>query len=361
MLIHFSLTLFLCLLNLIPLSIPVRKNFILPLSFIMIGIFMGVRYNYGLDYWNYYDEFYNYQNYRPNESLFWLFFFSFEKYYQFILVKSLLLSAILLYIVRKYVPVQYYVLFIFFFMVNSSLIYSMITAERTCLGAMVLWCGLEFFYFRKKRYILLVGSIIVASLFHTILLSMLIIPFFILFFSSKRLHSSKTILLLLCIVLMLGMTLSSALFEYLSNKIEDFSSYAYYADERFGNANIVGTLFKGLLLIPLYYIIQPLNKLSSNSIYFKMTILSLVYPFIYFVGLETDGRIGLITLPFFVITMLQRASQLNSKLKILIMISPFFLMTVYNNILLYMRMIKEPLLEGNYLIYQTIFDVGFFN
>lgn len=105
------------------------------------------------------------------------FFYSFEKYYVYNLVKSLLLSFIMYYFVKKYVPERYYAFFIFVFMLHKSLIYTMITSERSCLGAMFLMICLEFCYFRKKRLLLLSGLIIISALlFHNTLLTMLIIP-----------------------------------------------------------------------------------------------------------------------------------------------------------------------------------------
>lgn len=75
MFVHFSLTAFLCLLNLIRFNPDIRKNYILSLSFLLIGLFMGLRYDYGLDYWNYYEIFeWHRENYHPEEFLFWKFF-----------------------------------------------------------------------------------------------------------------------------------------------------------------------------------------------------------------------------------------------------------------------------------------------
>lgn len=74
MIVHFLLILILCGLNLIPVSLSFRKKYILPFSFLCIGLFMGLRYDYGLDYWNYYEAFTNTNNDISNEFGFWSFF-----------------------------------------------------------------------------------------------------------------------------------------------------------------------------------------------------------------------------------------------------------------------------------------------
>ena len=267
MYIHFSLTFLLCLLNAIPISLSVRKRWILPFTFILIGIYMGIRYDYGLDYFNYCKIFYNHRNYRPQEFLFWQFFFSFGKYYQYILVKSLLLAAILFYMVRRYVPVKYYALFVFFLMIAPSQIYTMMTAERTCMGAMVLWLGLDFFYLRKKSIPLLVGAILVASLFHTILLSMLIIPIADYFF----LKSSKALLTFLLIAVFLGMFIAPWLFNILTINDGPFGIYNHYSGSgrRFHALSLFSAIGRGALLITMYFVF--LFSTQKSKIFIKLT------------------------------------------------------------------------------------------
>lgn len=65
----------------------------------------------------------------------------------------------------------------------------------------------------------------------------------------------------------------------------------------------------------MYIILMPVKKMSKDGIYMKLVVLTLCYLSIYFIGLESDGRIGMILLPFFVILMLQRADILNDSLK----------------------------------------------
>ena len=330
----------------------IRKNWILPLSFIAIGLFMGLRYDYGLDYWNYYDEFYNYSGYRKHEILFWLFFFSFKQYYWYILVKSLLLAVLLFYITRKYVPEKYYALFIFFYMINGSLIFTQITAERTCLGAMILWMGLEFFYFRKKNILLLLGSIFLAGLCHTIIFAMLLIPIL----DRVCIKSQSFIMFFLIITLLFGMTITPLIFVNITAKIDYVNYLDHYQESRFGLANIIGTIYKGLLLIPVYFILKPLRQYSKDTLYYKLLILSICYIFLYFSGIETDGRFGSILLIFFVILILQRMDGLKSAGKRIVLLIPFLFLTVFGTYNIYQRMVSDPLLPGNYLVYQTIFD-----
>lgn len=356
MYIHFSLTILLCILNLMPIKPSARKNWILPLSFILIGLFMGLRYDYGLDYWNYYNEFYHYGGYRENESLFWIFFFSFDKYYKYILVKSLLLSGCCFYLVRKYVPVNYYAFFIFFFMTNSSLIYTMMTAERTCMGAMVFWMGLELFYFKKKRLLLLCGTIIIAAFFHTVLLLMLIVPAIDFIYENKN---PNKIIVLLVLALIAGMFTQNIFSVVTENEL--FSNYAHYSDEhRFLSKNIFGVIVKGVPLITIIYLLLPIKYNQKDNIYTKFLVLSVCYFMLNFSGAESDGRLAICLLPFFVIILTQRLPSTKTLMNIIALVLPFLYITLTNLFIIYERMIKEPWLPGNYMTYQTIFEVGFF-
>ena len=339
-----------------PFKASTRKNWILPLSFILIGLFMGLRYDYGLDYWNYYDEFYKYKGYRDKEFLFWLFFFSFDKYYKYILVKSLLLSGCCFYLVRKYVPVKYYAFFIFFFMTSGSLIYTMMTAERTCMGAMVFWVGLELFYFKKKRLLLLCSTIIIAAFFHTVLLLMLIVPAIDILYDNKN---PNKMIVLLVLALIAGMF--TQYFFSVVTEFEIFSDYAHYSEEhRFMSKNIFGVIVKGLPLISMYYLLLPINNNQEYNIYTKFLVLSVCYFMLYFSGAEADGRLAICLLPFFVIVLTQRLPSTKTLMDVIVLVLPFLYVTLTNLLIMYERMIREPWLPGNYMTYQTIFEAGFF-
>ena len=59
MIVHLSILFFLLFINLQPTSKNKRKKYVLPISFVIITIYWALRYDYGLDYWNYYNLFYN--------------------------------------------------------------------------------------------------------------------------------------------------------------------------------------------------------------------------------------------------------------------------------------------------------------
>lgn len=363
MIIHFLLTFILCCLNLIPISLTFRRKYILPFTFLCIGLFMGLRYDYGLDYWNYYNMFIEESgSYKNNEFLFTALLLSFNKYYQFILVKSLFLSLFLYQLVKKYVPEKYYAVFIFIFMIHPSLIYTMITAERTCIGAMIFWIGLEYFYLRRKRIILFIITIIIASFFHTLLLFMIIIPIAeILFFKKNMIIRNKWYILTFLLFCLIASTFfTSDLFLLVTDNFEAFNDYTSYIDSgRFKSSNIIGVLYKGVMFVPIYYVLANEKLISTNSIFAKFINLSLCYYAAYFIGIESDGRFGIMLFPFVIICILERAKTLKMK-HVLIMILPLIFVTLFNNYNLHQRMLESPWLPGNYITYKTIFDANFF-
>lgn len=323
---------------------------------------MGLRYDYGLDYWNYYEAFVNPANEISKEVLFWKFFYWFDKYYIYVLVKSLLLSFIMYYFVKKYVPVQYYAFFVFVFMLHSSLIYTMMTAERSCLGTMFLMICIEFFYLRKKRLLLLIGSIIIATMFHRTLFGALLIPIIDVIVSKNKRINAIVVTIIGLIVLIISSFVVSKLFIYFTNTIEIFGDYEYYYIEtnRFKGSNIFGVIRKSLLLLPLYCLLININRQDKNSNYMKLIVLSLVYFLVYFLDIETDGRYGMLLIPFLLICMLIKAKMLSNKQYVVLMLCPFVLHTLWGTYDIYVRMINNPWLPGNYMTYKTIFEVGFF-
>lgn len=75
--------------------------------------------------------------------------------------------------------------------------------------------------------------------------------------------------------------------------------------------------------------------------------------------LESDGRYGMLLIPFMLICICQRIKTLKNKGYSVIMLLPFWINTLLGTISIYTRMIDEPWLPGNYMSYKTIFDVGF--
>ena len=199
---------------------------------------------------------------------------------------------------------------------------------------------------------MLIGSIILAGLCHTILFAMLFIPIL----DRTGIKSQSFILFFLTITLLFGITITPLIYGTIVEDINYVNYLSHYQSGRFGLANIVGTIYKGLLLIPVFFTLETTHQYSKDTLYYKLMILSIVYIILYFSGLETDGRFGSVLLLFFIILLLRNMDILKSTDKRIIILIPLLLMTVFNTYNLYMRMVHEPLLPGNLLVYQTIFD-----
>ena len=93
-------------LNILPFGDKKRTRVILPISFLILWVFLAFRYNYGVDYINYNHLFYAPELFEENiksEPLFWNIFKSFEYYYQFIIFQATVICLTFYYFAKKYI------------------------------------------------------------------------------------------------------------------------------------------------------------------------------------------------------------------------------------------------------------------
>ena len=90
--VHLVLLAILVIINLFPDSFIDRKKYILPISFLLILVYWAIRYDYGLDYWNYYNSFYEGTEGKLSrgfgERAYYVFTGLFSKFYQVIVAQS---------------------------------------------------------------------------------------------------------------------------------------------------------------------------------------------------------------------------------------------------------------------------------
>lgn len=174
--VHLIILIIVLLLNIIPQRFIRRKRYILPLSFLIITVYLSIRYNYGPDYFSYLHSFYSgaqEKTYGTSEVLFYGFMHLFSKYYMFIIFHTIIVMFTFYYFVRKYINSKYYVLFFFLLLCSPGMFLNVISALRSTLAACALLWGVEFFYLRKKYitlfhkcYICWIISYFIISIFN---------------------------------------------------------------------------------------------------------------------------------------------------------------------------------------------------
>lgn len=331
-----------------------KKHVALPISMLIIGFFVAIHYDYGLDYWNYYDIFYYDRDYpnRHGDVFFWTLMFSFNRYYQFIIFYGAFLSLSVWFIINKYVNEDYYWLFFLIFLIHPSLFCNMTYACRSAFASCLIWYGLARFYFDRYRLIPLVAFILFSSMFHRSVSVLLILP--IIDILLKRL-SPKFVYLSLVFILLLGSPFSAFLFSKLTTSFVAFENFEHYGDDRIGLTSLIMIASRAIHLIPAYYIVHYLNDRSSLS---KFCVLAVIYYCIYFLGLDMLGRFTMLLYIFVIIASLKIIKDENFFKKCLIMF-PSVLFALQRCIQFYIEMYTTYILSpGNMLVYKSIFDIA---
>lgn len=374
MLQYFVITLIAILLCLIPNSKKNRrKKWFLPLSFMVITVFLAIRYNYGLDYPSYLELFSRgatSTSYRgDSEVLFYRMMHLFPHFYQFVIAYTVLIMGMLFLMVRKYCNEKYYAFFIIMFMLMPAMCLNLMSAMRSSMAACVIWLGIYLFYLKQKRWILYMMIIVVASGFHLSALVFLLLPLLDILVNRV---SGRGLLYVLVACLVLSFIGTSFLYEWMFGSTTVFGGYANTYEDlaQANNRTIFGVLNNSLMLFPAYYICQSKEAfLKQNR---GLYVLAMTYLLIFMLNMDLQGRFTSYLCVFFIlsITMVaggfpkggsfEQHSVLSFNQK-LVMLLPLMVNIAYNFYSFIISLSSGSYIweEGNPLIYQTIFDAPY--
>lgn len=356
MIIHLGLTLLILFLCSFHYEKRVRTGDFLPMAIILLAFYWAFMYDYGLDYRNYHDIFYQDQHYGDDrgEPFFWTLFFAFPSFYLFIFFYSIFISFTVYYVVKHNVPPKYYALFFFIFMLHPSLCLNITYVMRSAMGSCIVWLALTYFYVRKVNIIYLYLLIGAATLFHHTLALCFLLP--IVCYVIMKV-SSPILFISLIIALCFGVTNSLELFTSLIGGIESFESYVHYGEERLNNeVSIAMIASRALHLVPAFFI---LRYRKTNEYTERLCAICVFYYLVYFVGLDMLGRLTMMLYVFVIICSIIIAEGKKCLIKMMI-IFPSVLFSLYRNVMFYIDMAstyKES--PGNMLEYKTIFSLLF--
>lgn len=322
------------------------------LSFAAILVFFAIRYGFGLDYWAYYDLFTNGKHSRsrgPEETLFYVFMGLFSDYYIFVIAHSVVLFTSLCYIAFKNFASKYYYLLFFFLMFNSNMVLNMTSAMRSSMAACVIWIFAYLFLVRKTRIAFFELGVMLAAGFHTSAILFFALPF-VLYLIKKP--PGK----ILFIALMIFNLLSTFLTSYLYDWFVGFSIMEIYDSNTVEVSSFMGFLYK-LLLAPIAYYICTFK--TSEGQQFCIKHLAVLFLALVFANLDFHGRFTVYIYIFFIAAVCMFLENARPHQKVVV-VSTMALYLLYN-FYTFVAMLTSSIYkfeDGNYLLYETIFDVA---
>ena len=366
-----ALSILLCLIT----NIKSREKIWFLLSMLIITFFFAIRYDYGLDYVAYHDLFdrgASSTTYRGDqEQLFYSFMSIFPYFYQFVIVYTILIMGGVFLLAKKMCSAKYYALFIFSFMLIVGLAANLMSSMRSSLAALILWVGLYFFYILKKRWIIFSVIVLFASGFHLSVLSFLTLPIFDYLFCKIK---PQTTFAIICFCYIFSFFGDLFLFEQIISVNNVFNSYANYYDFMDKNSrSVFGLLNNAIYLLPTYFICKNKNefvKKRCSGIY----IISIVYMIIFSLNLDFQGRFTSYIGLFFILAVCQLLefssphiiSNYGRKEIVFRNTTYIILPLVFKTLLDFYKYCLSLTssfytnIEGNPLLYRTIFDAPYF-
>ena len=297
-------------------------------------IFAAIRYEFGPDWFSYYDTFkelqaYGAQSYIDNkghsEPLFIRYFSLFSSYTIFLAFNSLLWFGTYTVFFKKYVNVKYYwfVLLMLFF--DTNCILNNLVAMRQALTSflfLIAFIILDRNNMSKKGKVWFALILVLCSLLHTSCLLLFLLVF--ISSSNKSLFFSKwymvIVAVLAAITVLIGRyAITESIAEFVIGNIEDFQRYETYLNSYESESSESFAILKHaistvLSIIPLLFIIRQGSKESDSAmvLLYKFGIVIATVGCIFGQGLLS--RYMMILNPFY-ISALTRAC-LNNKNKV---------------------------------------------
>lgn len=358
------LLIFLLSLNLLPIKDYIKEKYILFISFIILFLFIGLRYNYGIDYLTYERLFYSpglYDRGVEKEPLFWWLASLFPKYYQFVLFQSLCICYTFYYMVKKYVPCRYYALFFLAFLCYPGMMFTIVPAMRNTFSALIVIWGIELFYLREYKPVYWLASIIVSGFFHNSSFFFIILP--VIPFLIKKMKFSWW--LGLCFV---GLIISTtSITDFVSQGFSLLSSettqiYRGYIGNRFSESSITVAVLHSFLLIPGFFAFKYVKIYKDfESVEYKITAIALFFITIYCFGIDFQQRISIAMFLYVIMSVVYVLNVCELSLTInRIVLFVFVFFVVWQCYIMFLQMHSLYMgMEGNFLYYQTIFDAPY--
>lgn len=332
-----------------------KNDWGLKFSFLLIFLFLGLRYEFGNDYEVYFELFNRIKEnqdiaFEPSMYIFyepgWMLLNWVCRpigFFGMTMLIALFYSFTFFRLIKKYIPQNYFWLSIFFIVFNPGFLLVHSTAMRQMIAILIFFYAIDFII--EKKIFKSILLILLASLFHyTSLLIILTLPF--LFYSGKINFIWTGILFLSYLMIF---TFGPLLTPYLGSFLTFFSDrYEVYSEKGTANSGLGFIFYSTLFLLTL---ILARYQDDRTSIYFKLSIVYfMLMPFTLII--EMIARFGMYFAPSSIVSYIFIERHLFSLIFRYVFLFVIILFTLYQ----FFQFFYSDTYQPYFMIYRSIFS-----
>ena len=328
----------------------------LKVSFILIFLFLALRYDFGNDYQAYLEFFHRLSSQKYLTQIdfiqfepFWVLLnFSFKNlgFFSMTIFIAAFTSITYYKLIKKYVPEKLYWLAVFFYIFNPLFMLIGCSAMRQSIAITLFLISLEFVIKRKLfLYLLCIGA---ASLFHYT--AVLLTPVYFLNYFIQKISLKKGVLIFLFYLSLFPLLLlDGSLSAFIRDFVWDFAERFEYYYVRGDVATGLGFVVFSLLLIMVLFFER--KQAREIGLFFKISIMGfLIMPLS--LTLDIIGRFALYFAPSTIIVYPNLLKSLNdNKIKV-----AFLAIIMAITIFQYIQFFYSEIYHDFFMNYQTIFS-----
>lgn len=329
-------------------------KFGLKMSFILIFIFLALRYNFGNDYKDYIDIFQEINKYKSfdlfDKSIHaepgWIFLCKLFKPMGFFAMTAMLsaVHCVIYYrFIKKFVPVEYYWLAVFLYIFNPAFLLVQASAMRQTVAIEIFIFSFNYLYKKDAiRYFLCIG---LAWLFHSS--AVILLPVYLLTYLNWKINKAGIIILLTIFVSVFIFT--EAIGPYANQIINIyFNQYEVYQE-----AVVLGSgLGLVYIFIPFFLTLYYERfQIKETAMIFKLVIISFMFIPLGFI-IQLIGRMGMYFLPATIIVYPIIQMNLKKPVYKYFFVGSLVLMTMYD----FLQFFQSDIYTEGFGNYQTIFS-----
>lgn len=335
-----------------------RFKYALSTAFVVITVFLAIRYNFGNDYSTYLTHFDIANNGSLSDALSierfevgWVILCRLCKpigFFGMVILLTVFENIILYYVIKKYVPKEWYWLALFCYLFTNSLCLTGLSMMRQFLAMCI--CLLAFDFAIRRKIVIPLLLVILAGQFHTS--AYVCLPFCFIGLIKDIKLSSFSILLIVGALILLSFSAVSLFGNYLVGMIEDsvFNTYEDYIGRDYKNVSGISTVFNYFLLGIILFMQRKQdfpNRLFA-LLFIPFFVIDLFKPIIPMIT-----RIGLFFYILFPICMPNAIRKLDNSFQV-VTIALLLLFRVYG----YFTFIQSPGWGNSFMTYSTIFSAN---
>lgn len=329
-------------------------RFGLKLSFLVIFIFLALRYNFGNDYIGYFDLFVNinkvifFDNFDKASHVEpgWIFLCKLFKpigFFGMVAVLALFNCLIYYRFIKKFVPIKYYWLAVFLYVFDPHFLLIHASAQRQSVAIGIFLLSVDYIYKRDLLRFLL--CVFAAWLVHSS--ALIILPIYFLGVFNWTISSTAKATLLF---------IFAALFVFASSfilYINQFISVYFTQYEIYQDAAYVGSGLGLIFFAVFYYLTIEYEKyqIKEIALLFKIAIVSFIFIPLSLL-IQLISRMGMYFQIVIIVTYPNMYLNLKKRAQRYLFISSLMVMTIYS----FVAFFRSETFKNAYGNYQTIFS-----